>query len=111
MIGYRYRAHVEKIYDGDTITVRVDLGFHTHTIQRLRLARIDAWEVRGEERPAGLIARDWLRTQILGRDVEVETNKDATGKWGRYIAEVFTVDGANLNDALVANGHAKYHDY
>ena len=111
MIGYRYRAHVEKIYDGDTITVRVDLGFHTHTIQRLRLARIDAWEGRGEERPAGLIARDWLRTQILGRDVEVETNKDATGKWGRYIAEVFTVDGANLNDALVANGHAKYHDY
>ena len=111
MIGYRYRAHVLKIYDGDTITVRVDLGFHTHTIQRLRLARIDAWEVRGEERPAGLIARDWLRSQILGRDVEVQTNKDATGKWGRYIAEVFTVDGANLNDALVANGHAKYHDY
>jgi len=111
MIGYRYRAHVEKIYDGDTITVRVDLGFHTHTIQRLRLARIDAWEVRGEERPAGLIARDWLRTQILGRDVEVQTNKDATGKWGRYIAEVFTLDGANLNDALVANSHAKYHDY
>jgi len=111
MIGYRYRAHVLKIYDGDTITVRVDLGFHTHTIQRLRLARIDAWEVRGEERPAGLIARDWLRTQILGRDVEVQTNKDATGKWGRYIAEVFTLDGANLNDALVANSHAKYHDY
>jgi len=110
-MDYRYRAHVLKIYDGDTITVRVDLGFHTHTIQRLRLARINAWEVRGEERPAGLIARDWLRSQILGRDVEVQTIKDATGKWGRYIAEVFTVDGANLNDALVANGHAKYHDY
>ena len=110
-MDYRYRAHVLKIYDGDTITVRVDLGFHVHTIQRLRLARINAWEVRGEERPAGLIARDWLRSQILGRDVEVQTIKDATGKWGRYIAEVFTVDGANLNDALVANGHAKYHDY
>ena len=108
---YRYRAHVLRVYDGDTITVRVDLGFHTHRIERLRLARIDAWEVRGEERPAGLIARDWLRTQILGKNVEVQTNKDATGKWGRYIAEVFTVDGAHLNDALVANGHAKYHDY
>mgnify|MGYP003659445819 FL=1 len=111
MIGYRYRAHVLKIYDGDTITVRVDLGFHTHRIERLRLARINAWEVRGEERPAGLIARDWLRTQILGRDVEVTTTKDKRGKWGRYIAEVFTLDGANLNDALVANSHAKYHDY
>jgi micrococcal nuclease len=109
MIGYRYRAHVEKIYDGDTITVRVDLGFHTHTIQRLRLARIDAWEVRGEERPAGLIARDWLRTQILGKDIEVETSK--TGKYGRYIAEVFTVDGGCLNDMIVSNGHGRYHDY
>jgi micrococcal nuclease len=111
MIGYRYRAHVEKIYDGDTITVRVDLGFHTHTIQRLRLARIDAWEVRGEERPAGLIARDWLRTQILGRDVEVTTTKDKRGKWGRYIAEVFTLDGGCLNDMIVSNGHGRYHDY
>ena len=109
MIGYRYWAHVEKIYDGDTITVRVDLGFHTHRIERLRLARIDAWEVRGEERPAGLIARDWLRTQILGKDIEVETSK--TGKYGRYIAEVFTLDGGCLNDAIVSNGHGRYHDY
>lgn len=109
-MDYRYRAHVLKIYDGDTITVRVDLGFHTHRIERLRLARIDAWEVRGEERPAGLVARDWLRSQILGRDVIVSTIKDKTGKYGRYIVEV-TVDGANLNDALVANSHAKYQDY
>jgi micrococcal nuclease len=110
-MDYRYRAHVLKIYDGDTITVRVDLGFHVQITQRLRLARIDAWEVRGEERPAGLIARDWLRSQILGRDVIVQTVKDATGKYGRYIAEVETLGGANLNDALVANGHARYRDY
>ena len=110
-MDYRYRAHVLKIYDGDTITVRVDLGFHTHRIERLRLARINAWEVRGEERPAGLVARDWLRSQILDRDVIVQTITDKTGKWGRYIAEVFTLDGENLNDALVADGHAKYQDY
>ena len=108
---YRYRAHVLRVYDGDTITVRVDLGFHTHRIERLRLARIDAWEVRGEERPAGLIARDWLRTQILGKDIEIQTNKDATGKYGRYIAEVYTLDGGCLNDSLVANGHARYQNY
>ena len=110
-MDYRYRAHVLKIYDGDTITVRVDLGFHTHRIERLRLARIDAWEVRGEERPAGLVARDWLRSQILGRDVIVQTIKDKTGKYGRYIAEVFTLDCENLNDLIVSNGHARYQDY
>jgi len=110
-MDYRYRAHVLKIYDGDTITVRVDLGFHTHRIERLRLARIDAWEVRGEERPAGLVARDWLRSQILDRDVIVQTIKDKTGKYGRYIAEVETLDGRKINDLIVANGHGRYQDY
>jgi endonuclease YncB( thermonuclease family) len=43
--------------------------------------------------------------------VIVQTVKDATGKYGRYIAEVETLGGANLNDALVANGHARYRDY
>jgi len=110
-MDYRYRAHVLKIYDGDTITVRVDLGFHTHRIERLRLARINAWEVRGEERPAGLVARDWLRSQILGKDVIVQTIIDKTGKYGRYIAEVETLVGENLNDLIVANGHGRYQDY
>lgn len=105
---YLYSAYVMKIYDGDTLTVRVDLGFNIFTVQRLRLARINAWEVRGTERPAGLIARDWLRTQILGNEVEVETSK--TGKYGRYIAEV-SHNGSNISDALVANSHAVYRDY
>ena len=108
---YTYRAFVQKVYDGDTITVRVDLGFHTFRVERLRLARINAWEVRGTERPAGLLARDWLRSQILGKDVTVETFKDSQGKYGRYIAEVLLPDGGNLSDALVANQHAKYQSY
>lgn len=108
---YHYRAHVLRVYDGDTITVRVDLGFKTFTEQRLRLARINAWEVRGSERPAGLNARDWLRTRILGKQVLVETLKDKTGKFGRYIAEVETLDGSNVNDQLVNLGHAKYQEY
>lgn len=108
---YHYRAHVLRVYDGDTITVRVDLGFRTFTEQRLRLARINAWEVRGSERPAGLIARDWLRTRILNKPVLVETLKDRTGKFGRFIAEIKTLDGANVNDQLVNLGHAKYQEY
>jgi len=107
---YTYRAFVMGVYDGDTITVRVDLGFHTFVEQRLRLARINAWEVRGTERPAGLLARDWLRSQILGKDVTVTTSQEK-GKYGRYIAEVELPDGGNLSDALVATGNAKYQNY
>lgn len=105
---YNYACRVLKAYDADTITVRIDLGFHISTEQRLRLARINAWEVRGVERPAGLIARDWLRSQILGQTVEITTEK--TGKYGRWIAEV-THDGVNISDALVAQGHAKFQQY
>jgi len=108
---YRYAAFVQNVYDGDTITVRIDLGLRVFTVQRLRLARIDAWEVRGTERPAGLVARDWLRSKILGKEVIVETLKDKAGKYGRYIAEVETLDGGNVNDMLVSNGHASYRSY
>ena len=107
---YEYSAFVQKVYDGDTITVRVDLGFHTFRVERLRLARINAWEVRGTERPAGLLARDWLRSQIWGKDVTVTTEQDKQGKYGRYVAEII-LDGGNLSDALVATGHAKYQTY
>ena len=54
---YEYKGIVVKIVDADTIDVRVDLGFSISTHQRLRVARIDAWEIRGEERPKGLAAK------------------------------------------------------
>ena len=104
------KAFVMKVVDGDTVDVNIDLGFGTHKHERLRLARINAWEVRGTERPAGLLARDWLKGQILGKTVQLETFDDKQGKYGRYIAEI-VINGASINDALVANGHAKYQNY
>ena len=89
---YEYRAIVTKIYDGDTITVDLDLGFGIwKKKQSLRLGRIEAAEVRGEERELGLKVRDTLREWLpLGSEVIVKTNKDKTGKYGRYLAEVFS---------------------
>jgi micrococcal nuclease len=110
---YTYRAHCTRAYDADTITVDVDLGMHVtlHGIT-LRLARIDAPEVRGPERPEGLAARDFLRELVVGQDVVVQTFKDAVGKYGRYIAEVWVGEGRlNMSDHLVAHGHAEYRDY
>jgi micrococcal nuclease len=46
---YEYKA-VIKVYDGDTITAQVDLGFHFNFTNSFRLARIDCPEVRGESR-------------------------------------------------------------
>ncbi len=110
---YEYRARVLRIVDADTIDVEIDLGFRVKTDQRLRLARIDAWETRGEEREDGLAAKEFLMEFLAnhaGRDyVVLRTNKDKQGKYGRYIAEILVmVDGeeVNVNDKLVKEGHA-----
>ena len=88
---YEYRAIVIKIYDGDTITVDIDLGFNIwKKKQSLRLGRIQAAEIRGEEREVGLKIRDTLREWLpLGSEVYVVTDKDNTGKYGRYLAEIY----------------------
>jgi micrococcal nuclease len=108
---YHYRAVIADVYDGDTVTVDVDLGFSVWVRgERLRLARIDAPEVRGDEREAGLAARDFLRNLILNKPIIVQTIRDRKGKFGRYIAELW-LDGENVNDRLVAEGHAIYRKY
>jgi micrococcal nuclease len=114
---YHYRAEVVSVYDADTITVRIDQGFNNSTKKVLRLARIDAWELRLEEREQGIKARDWLKSIIPpGTEILVKTFKDKTGKYGRYIADIYCYNEEldkfiNLNDELVSKGHAVYKEY
>jgi len=80
---YNYNAIVREVYDGDTVTVDLDLGFHIHLKDiKLRLLGIDAPEVRGAERKKGVIVRDKLRARILHQEVVVWTiEKDSFGRW------------------------------
>ncbi|RMG67827.1 MAG: nuclease [Calditrichaeota bacterium] len=107
---YHYRAVVTRVYDGDTIWVQIDLGFYVEIKrEKIRLARIDAPEIRGPERSAGLAARDFLRDLILNQPVLLQTLKDRKGKYGRYLGEVWLEqDGRyiNVNDLMVAKGYA-----
>ena len=63
---YEYKAIVKKVYDGDTITVDIDLGFGiTFNDKSIRLSGIDTPEIRGEERLEGLRQRfNWKIWQI-----------------------------------------------
>ena len=113
---YHYRAKVLSVYDGDTCTVDIDLGLNTWIRgEKLRLHRINAPELRGEEREAGLLARDFLRSHIDGKEIIIGTVKDKRGKYGRYIAEIWLQNEAgewqNMNDAMVENGFARYQKY
>lgn len=108
---YCYEASVLDIYDGDTMTVFVDLGFGTHVKQTLRLRGIDAPEVKGPSRKAGVAARDWLRQKIpLGSSIKIVTHKDRKEKFGRYLADVI-VGSECINETLVKLNLAKYRSY
>ena len=103
---YIYNARITSVYDGDTVTAEVDCGFSIKVTMKLRLLGIDTPEIRGEERPEGLISRDYMRELILDKDVLIETYKDRTGKYGRMLATIH-FNGMNVNEHLITEGYAK----
>lgn len=102
----RYRAYVTNVYDGDTITADIELGFGVLlTKQKLRLSDIRAPEIRGETRESGLVTRNALRRRIDSQWVTIETDNFKKGKYGRWLVNVY-LDGECLNDWLISCGLA-----
>jgi micrococcal nuclease len=113
---YFYRAEVVSVYDGDTCRVNIDMGFNTELKnEKIRLSGINAPELKGSEREAGLKSRDFLRGLILGKQIYLETEKDRKGKYGRYLGTIWLKNDAgvyeNINEKLVENGFAIHKKY
>lgn len=107
--SYFYRATIVRVIDGDTIDVDLDVGFDTTLRKRLRFLDIDTFEVRGEEKEKGLVAKARLEALIeKAEKIYVQTVMDAEGKYGRVLAWVWGVyEGSpvNLNQILLEEGH------
>ena len=107
---YEYRARIVRVIDGDTVKAEVDLGFHISSRMTMRLFGINTPEIKGVSRPEGLAARDFL-IQLIDTythdtgELTIRTQKDATEKYGRLLATLLA-DNVNLNEALIAAGHA-----
>ena len=112
---FHYQARLESlsdVYDGDTVKLTVDVGFGIQIKKfKARLARINTPEIRGRERMVGLDVRDALREKLDGKELLVETIKDKTGKYGRYLVELWIVgendEYENVNDWLLENNFAE----
>ena len=116
---YRFEAEVIRVIDGDTIEVRIDIGFGATFKTRVRLARINTPELRGEDAARGQAAKKRVQELLpvgTGEKVFLQTYKDGNDKYGRYLADVH-VDGVVsehagnticLNDLLVSEGLATY---
>lgn len=115
---YHYKAKVDRIVDGDTIDVVIDLGFKITTYQRIRLAKINTPETYNvkkdsEEYQKGMISKQYLELRIAANNYEIqlETEK-VTEKYGRYIGTIWLADSTTaLNDEMVEKGLAKYVQY
>ena len=102
---YEYSCTVERVVDGDTIDVVLDLGFDIFYKSRVRLYGIDTPESRTrdkDEKARGKMASAFLKEAIEGGDkIVIQTKlKDSRGKFGRVLGNV-VVDEENINQSMI----------
>jgi len=111
--SYRYRAELDRVVDGDTLDVLIDLGFYIKIKERIRLEGVDTPEIYGvpqdsEEYRRGLEAKEYVERRLVENrnQMIIETRK--MGKWRRWLAKVYLPDtGRTLNEELVEKGLAR----
>ena len=107
---YQYKIKkINRVIDGDTIDVEIDLGFYITLSQRVRLKDIDAPETRTknlEEKERGIVAKEWLENELF-REGEwiIETHKE--DKYGRILGTLYFLgDPVTLNEKMLNEGIA-----
>jgi micrococcal nuclease len=115
---YEYRCRVNKVIDGDTVDVDIDLGFGVVlTDERVRVMGIDTPESRTRnkvEKLFGLASKARLK-ELLSKHcvLKTEINKngeDMKGKFGRVLGDFVATDGRMITDILIEEGYAvAYH--
>jgi len=95
---YTYEAFLERVVDGDTIIVRIDLGFDVLKRERIRLRGIDAPEIATDE---GKKAEKFVRKKLKGVE-KVILRTHWHDMYGRYVADVvYDPEGASKHDVLL----------
>ena len=118
---YNFRVtKIDKVLDGDTIDVTIDLGFDLYKKERVRIAGVDTPEKRTrnlEEKALGIDATNWLKekldTTIAGDDeLTIRTELvGGVGKYGRLLGWLYIGDSVlSLNEQMITEGYAWEYD-
>ena len=118
---YNFRViSIDKVLDGDTIDVTIDLGFDLYKKERVRVAGVDTPEKRTrnlEEKELGIHATNWLKEKLDGAisgddDLVIRTELvGGVGKYGRLLGWLYIGDSAlSLNEQMIEEGYAWAYD-
>ena len=118
---YNFRViSIDKVVDGDTIDVTIDLGFDLFKKERVRVAGVDTPEKRTrnlEEKALGLDATAWIKDHLEGAidgddDLIIRTELDGgVGKYGRLLGWLYIGDATvSLNEKMIDEGYAWAYD-
>lgn len=105
---YFYKALVNRIKDGDSIELIVDLGMNITYLVEVRFNGMDTPEIYKPntplERQAGLLVTEHLKQMIEGKEVYIKTFKNS--KYGDYLAEVYLNedDKISINQLFLSEG-------
>jgi len=100
---YEYYTKIDKVVDGDTVDVFIDLGFSVWHKERIRLSGIDTAE---KNTPLGKALKTFLIANLEGKMVRLQVSKP--DKYGRYLGTVFLKDSTiSINDQLIKANLAK----
>jgi micrococcal nuclease len=106
---YEYKFKLDRVVDGDTIDIVIDLGFSILHKCRVRLFGIDTPESRTrdlDEKARGKLAKYFLSFCLSSSDEHViKTSVDGKGKFGRVLGEIYC-DGKNINLLMIDKHHA-----
>ena len=118
---YNFRVvEINRVVDGDTIDVTIDLGFDLSKKERVRVAGVDTPEKRTrdlEEKELGYDATNWLKEKLEGAiagddDLIIRTELvGGVGKYGRLLGWLYIGDGqVSLNEQMITEGYAWEYD-
>ena len=118
---YNFRVtKINRVVDGDTIDVTIDLGFELYKKERVRVAGVDTPEKRTknlEEKALGLDATAWLKEKLEetikgDEELTVRTElKGGVGKYGRLLGWLYVGDSdISLNEQMITEGYAHAYD-
>ena len=116
---YWYKAKCLRVIDGDTVELMFDLGMNQFRKERVRIYGINTPEIFGvkketEEYAKGMEAKEFVEEFVKDADLLVQTIKDKTGKYGRYLARIFKFEGddmVKMSDGLLKQGLAEEKSY